>query len=231
MYARGGGAQAAAACEEGAWPLALAPGQNQFTVMVTAPEAAAQACWPAPVLCIVLLCGGTGVLESMDEVKAHSGVQQSRGNHGCPSLGLPSVGWQAPLSSVQGFVASQLSRAAAPGPAPGGAPGQAPIPGAGSIRNPAVAAAAAVGGAARPALAAAAVLAIDGAAARLAPDLAPSLGPSAAFGPAADAQRLAAAVLRAATDTYSLSVVRLADPEHATVAEVGPAICSAHGWI
>lgn len=113
-------------------------------------------------------------------------------------------------------MASQLSRAAAPGPAPGGAPGQAPMPDAGSIRNPAVAAAA------RPGLAAAAALAVDGAAARLAP----SLGPSAAYGPAADAQRLAAAVLRAATDTYSLSVVRLADPEHATVAEVGPAFCS-----
>ncbi len=43
MYAHGGGVQAADACEEGAWPLALAPGQNQFTIMVTAPEAAAQA--------------------------------------------------------------------------------------------------------------------------------------------------------------------------------------------
>lgn len=42
MYARGG-TDVAAACEAGAWPLALAPGQNQFTIMVTAPEAAAQA--------------------------------------------------------------------------------------------------------------------------------------------------------------------------------------------
>ena len=123
-------------------------------------------------------------------------------------------------------MASELSRAAAPGPAlpPGGAPGQglglagqAPSSGASSIMNPAVIAAA--GGTAHPTLAAAAVLAADGgaAAAPLVPNLAP-----AAFGSAADAQRLAAAVLRVATDTYSLSVVRLADPEHATVAEVGP---------
>ena len=47
MYARGGGVQVAAACEEGGWPLALAPGQNQFTIMVTAPEAAAQARLPS----------------------------------------------------------------------------------------------------------------------------------------------------------------------------------------
>ncbi len=49
MYARGG-TEVAAACEAGAWPLALAPGQNQFTIMVTAPEAAAQARLPLPLV-------------------------------------------------------------------------------------------------------------------------------------------------------------------------------------
>ena len=46
MHARGGGAALADACAEGAWPLALAPGQNQFTIMVTAPDAAAQVAPP-----------------------------------------------------------------------------------------------------------------------------------------------------------------------------------------
>ncbi|KAK9837118.1 hypothetical protein WJX81_003998 [Elliptochloris bilobata] len=161
MYAHGGRAELAAACEEGAWPLALAPGQNQFTIMVTAPEAAAQ-----------------------------------------------------------GFVASALSRAVAPAPAlaPGPAPGLGPTPG--DVIDPALPSASAALEAAtaiaNPAGASAAAAAAAGvAAAPLAPDLSPP-----ALGPAADAQRIAAAVLRAATDTYSLSVVRLADPEHATVAEV-----------
>jgi hypothetical protein len=120
-------------------------------------------------------------------------------------------------------VASQLSRAAAPVPAP--APGPAfppdwadgvasaasvsasPATDAGlSVDAPALTGAAAAGGGGGG----------DGAAGDGALGAAPAAGAPAA--PAA--QRAAVAVLRAATDTYSLSVVRLADPAHATVAEV-----------
>jgi len=127
------------------------------------------------------------------------------------------------VCAAQGFVASQLSRAAAPVPAP--APGPAfppdwadgvasaasvsasPATDAGlSVDAPALTGAAAAGGGGGG----------DGAAGDGALGAAPAAGAPAA--PAA--QRAAVAVLRAATDTYSLSVVRLADPAHATVAEV-----------
>jgi len=114
-------------------------------------------------------------------------------------------------------VASQLSRAAAPVPAPAPGPAFPPDWADGAASAASVSASPATDAGLVVDAPAPAGAGADGAAgAGNAPGAAPAAGAPAA--PAA--QRAAAAVLRAATDTYSLSVVRLADPAHATVAEV-----------